>query len=153
MRFWILLEQAFLSLDENRPEEFLRIYPNLLYDAKSDDQKRLVEELRKRSPIDPTKPREHGVATSLATTPIPPSVTDLKSLQTIVQPVRQTETSYDAKALTFLLETTPHLDAIQAGAADKLPVEQLVKMERTLEAVIKRIDRICAERDQQSGAE
>lgn len=116
LRFWILIEQGALSLDENRMEEFLRIFPNLLYHAKSDEQKRLVEELRTRSPIDPTKPRERRS--------IPPSLGDLhphpapshqgRGDETIVAGASSAEEQTiqtRSKALSFILETNRLLNS------------------------------------------
>ncbi|MBI4411156.1 MAG: sigma 54-interacting transcriptional regulator, partial [Deltaproteobacteria bacterium] len=58
--FWVMHSQALLALDEDRPQEFSRLYPELLHHAVGDEQKKRVEFLKKRSPVDPTLPQFQG---------------------------------------------------------------------------------------------
>ncbi|MBI2339753.1 MAG: sigma 54-interacting transcriptional regulator [Deltaproteobacteria bacterium] len=74
--FWVLNSQASLLLDENRGEDFARLYPDLLYHAKTDEQKTRLEFLRKRSPVDPTLSR-FEVAAPLASAAPPASAVPL----------------------------------------------------------------------------
>lgn len=58
--FWVLHAKALLALDTGRVEDFTKMYPDLLHHAKTETQKRNVEFLKKRSPIDPTRPRTNS---------------------------------------------------------------------------------------------
>lgn len=53
--FFVFRNLAQLALDQNRSEEFCALYPDLLFHAKTEEQKKVVEELRKRSTVDPTQ--------------------------------------------------------------------------------------------------
>jgi serine/threonine protein kinase/Tfp pilus assembly protein PilF len=59
--FWTLLAQAELALDEGRLDEFADLYPELNHHAKSEQQIKLCEEIKKRSPVDPTVARADGI--------------------------------------------------------------------------------------------
>ncbi len=52
--FYILESMAKLHLDLNHPEEFIKIYPELLKEAQNEEQRIRLQHLVQRSPIDPS---------------------------------------------------------------------------------------------------
>jgi transcriptional regulator with GAF, ATPase, and Fis domain len=56
--FFVYQALSLLALDQGRFDEFAELYPDLLYHAKTSEQKERVEFLKKRSPVDPGLPRE-----------------------------------------------------------------------------------------------
>ncbi len=55
--FFVYQALSLLALDQGRFDDFSALYPDLLYHAKTSEQKERVEFLKKRSPVDPSLPR------------------------------------------------------------------------------------------------
>lgn len=71
LTFWVICALAELKLDEKNHEGFVALYPELIHLAQTDEDKKYVEFLRKRSPIDPLSARVTGEEKNLPPTPAP----------------------------------------------------------------------------------
>lgn len=123
----VLYTQAQLALDENRIEEFYHIYPDLLHRAKTQEQKNEVDFLRKRSPVDPTQPRELGASKASG------------SQETAMQPTKSRPTS--APPIAQTLPLAQPLSALSKPDPLRVILETIQRLnsEKNLEALLSMI--------------
>lgn len=125
LQFWVLHAMAQLALDENRAEEFTKIYPDLLHHAENEEQKNQVEFLKQRSPIDPTLPRFKGKTEVIPKAPLaqnttapvpPPGSPETDPLKAILEITHFLNSEHNLVSLfSLILKYACHLSSAESG--------------------------------------